>query len=195
MLRVEQGIFVEGKYDKIKLSSIIDGVIIQTNGYGIFKDKEKVALIKFYAEKTGIIILTDSDSSGFIIRNYIKGIVPNDRITNVYIPDVFGKEKRKNKPSCEGKIGVEGIDKDIILEAFAKAGIISSEGIKRDSITRLDFFELGLSGSANSSELRKSLLKRLKLPELLSTQGLLEVVNTILTKDELVNIITEIKGD
>ncbi len=195
MLRVEQAIIVEGKYDKIKLSSLIDGVIIQTNGYGIFKDKEKVALIKFYAEKTGIIILTDSDSAGFMIRNYIKGIVPNDRITNVYIPDVFGKEKRKNKPSCEGKIGVEGIDKAVILEAFAKAGIVSSEGKKRDSITRLDFFELGLSGCANSSELRKSLLKRLQLPELLSTQGLLEVVNTILTKGELVNMITEIKGD
>ncbi|NLK71329.1 MAG: DUF4093 domain-containing protein [Clostridiales bacterium] len=195
MLRVEQAIIVEGKYDKIKLSSIIDGVIIPTNGYGIFKDKEKLALIKFYAEKTGIIILTDSDSAGFLIRNYIKGIVSRGRIINVYIPDIFGKEKRKIKPSSEGKIGVEGMDKEVIMEAFAKAGIVSSEGEKRDSISRLDFYELGLSGCANSSELRKKLLKRLKLPELLSTQGLLEVVNTILTKDELVNIIAEIKGD
>ncbi|NLP26961.1 MAG: DUF4093 domain-containing protein [Clostridiales bacterium] len=195
MLRVEQAIIVEGKYDKIKLASIIDGIIIQTNGYGIFKDKEKVALIKFYAEKTGIIILTDSDSAGFLIRNYIKGIIPNDRITNVYIPDVFGKEKRKSKHSCEGKIGVEGIDKDIILEAFSKAGILSSEGVKRESITRLDFFELGLSGRANSSELRRNLLKKIKLPELLSTQGLLEVVNTIYTREELVDVIAEIKGD
>ena len=109
MLKVKQAVIVEGKYDKIKLDSIIDGVIVQTNGYSIFKDKEKLALIRFYAEKTGIIILTDSDSAGFKIRNYLKGAIPDGKIINVYIPDIFGKERRKLKPSAEGKLGVEGV--------------------------------------------------------------------------------------
>ncbi|MBQ4247912.1 MAG: toprim domain-containing protein, partial [Ruminococcus sp.] len=137
MIKINEAIIVEGKYDKIKLSSIVDAVIIITNGFGIFKDEEKLGLIRYYAQKTGIIILTDSDAAGRKIRGYIKGAVKGGKITNVYIPDVFGKEKRKTKPSAEGKLGVEGIDVDTLLEAFRKAGISASENTVRSDITKL----------------------------------------------------------
>lgn len=123
MIKINEAIIVEGKYDKIKLSSIVDAVIIVTNGFGIFRDREKLELIRYYAQKTGIIILTDSDSAGRKIRGYIKGAVKNGRIINVYIPDVFGKEKRKEKPSAEGKLGVEGIDVKTLVSAFEKSGV------------------------------------------------------------------------
>lgn len=189
---MKQAIVVEGKYDKIKLSSIIDGVIIQTDGYGIFKDKEKLDLIRFYATNTGVIILTDSDSAGFKIRNYIKGAISEGNIINVYIPDVFGKEKRKVKPSAEGKLGVEGLDVDILLNAFKEANImnISIEDEPTNKITHTDMYTLGLSGNPNSKSLRKSLLKYLNLPEHLSTSGLLEVLNTKYSLEELENILS-----
>ncbi len=190
MIKIKQAVIVEGKYDKIKLSSIIDAVIIQTNGYSIFKDKEKLELIRYYAKATGIIIMTDSDSAGFKIRNFIRGAVPDGEIINVYIPDIFGKEKRKIKPSCEGKLGVEGVDKKIITEALEKAGI-SSDTVteERDKISKADLFEIGLSGRNNSSELRKNLLRKLNLPELLSTSAMLEVLNTMMSIDELIKLI------
>jgi ribonuclease M5 len=188
MLKISQAIIVEGKYDKIKLSSIVDAVIIQTNGFGIFKDKEKLALIKFYAETTGIIILTDSDSAGFKIRNHIKGAVKSGSITNVYIPDVMGKEKRKEKPSAEGKLGVEGIDKQLILNAFKKAGISADESPEREKLTKLDLYELGLSGGKNSAALRKKLLEYLGLPSLLTSNALLEVLSNLHTRQELEDI-------
>lgn len=193
MLKIKQAVIVEGKYDKIKLSSIIDAVIIQTNGFGIFKDKEKLELIRYYAKTTGIIILTDSDSAGFKIRSHIKGAVRSGRITNVYIPDVIGKEKRKLKPSAEGKLGVEGIDKKLILEAFEKAGICADEADERPKITKADLFELGLTGGKNSAELRKRLLERLGLPSLLTANGLLEVLNTMLSVEELETMIKDIR--
>ena len=143
MISIKEAIIVEGKYDKIKLSSIVDAVIIVTNGFGIFKDSEKLELIRYYAEKTGILILTDSDSAGRKIRGYIKGAVPNGSVRNVFIPDVFGKEKRKEKPSAEGKLGVEGIDKKLILEAFRKAGVTSEERTSAPDITTAVLYELG----------------------------------------------------
>lgn len=188
MLKVKQAVVVEGKYDKIKLSSIIDGVIIVTNGYGIFKDRDTLELIRYYAEKTGIIILTDSDRAGFRIRGYLKGAVGSGKITNVYIPDVFGKEKRKEKPSSEGKLGVEGIKKQLIIEAFEKAGINFDGSAKRDPeelITPADLFELGLTGRPDSSETRRKLLSSLGLPQKLSVTGMTEILNTMLTRDEL----------
>ena len=194
MIKLEQAIIVEGKYDKIKLSSIIDGVIIVTNGFSIFKDKEKCELIRFYAQNIGIIILTDSDTAGFKIRNYIKGIVKNGQIKNVYIPDVFGKEKRKLKPSKEGKLGVEGLSKEVIFDSFKKAGILFEVNTKvGEQITRLDLYEDGLSGTKNSSENRKKFLKRLDLPELLTTSSMLEVINSMLTKEDYKKIMAEIK--
>lgn len=195
MIKIKQAIIVEGKYDKIKLSSILDAVIITTNGYGIFKDKEKLSLIRYYAEKTGIIILTDSDSSGFKIRGYLKGAIPKGSIKHVYIPDIFGKEKRKEKPSAEGKLGVEGIKAEIILEAFRKAGISADESTNEPDITSVVFYETGLSGGANSSLLRKKLQKRLGLPELMSSSALMEVLNTMMNASELAETVSQIKEE
>ncbi len=193
MIKLEQAVIVEGKYDKIKLTSIIDGVIIVTNGFGIFKDKEKLELIRYYAEKTGIIILTDSDNAGRKIRGYIKGAIKNGSIVNVHIPDIFGKEKRKTKPSAEGKLGVEGIDAKILREAFSKAGISASERIAPRDITKLTMFELGLSGGNESSILRKKLQSRLGLPSMLSAGALLEVLNTMMTAEELAEHMAAVK--
>lgn len=198
MLKVEQAIVVEGKYDKIKLESIIDATIVVTNGYGIFKDREKLELIRFYARKKGIIILTDSDGAGFKIRGFLKGSVPEGSIKNVYIPDIFGKEKRKVKPSAEGKLGVEGIKKELIVEAFRKVGInfVSEEGAEkteRNPVTRTDIYEAGLTGTPDSSEKRKKLLKKLGLPERLSTSGMLEVLNTMMSAEEFYEMMNKEK--
>ncbi|MGN0587225.1 MAG: toprim domain-containing protein [Oscillospiraceae bacterium] len=189
MIHLEQAVIVEGKYDKIKLSSIIDAVIITTNGFSVIKNKEKLDIIRFYAANKGIIILTDSDRAGFKIRNFIKGAVKNGKITNVYIPDIFGKEKRKAAPSKEGKLGVEGIDKDILIQAFEKAGIVSSEAVERGKpITKLDLYEAGLSGGENSSEKRSILLKELGMPQLLTTGGMLEIINSMMSRDEFLSL-------
>ena len=193
MIKLEQAVIVEGKYDKIKLSSIIDAVIITTNGFSIFKDQEKLELIRYYAEKNGIIIMTDSDSAGFIIRNHIKGAVKKGKIINVYIPDIMGKEKRKLKPSAEGKLGVEGVEKNIILEALKKAGVTASSAPQRKKITKTYLYILGLSGGKNSSEMRKKLLEYLKLPSLLSPNSMLEILNSMYSSEELEEIMCRIK--
>ncbi|MDE5862139.1 MAG: DUF4093 domain-containing protein [Ruminococcus sp.] len=185
MLKINQAIIVEGKYDKIKLSSVVDAVIIVTDGFRIFRDNEKLELIRYYARKTGIIILTDSDSAGRKIRGYIKGAVNDGKIINVYIPDIFGKEKRKEKPSAEGKLGVEGIDKDILTESFRKSGIHSEVSTLKKDITKYTLYELGLSGGKDSKQLRENLQKKLGLPSLMSTGSLIEVLNTMMTSQEL----------
>lgn len=195
MIKVNEAIIVEGKYDKIKLCSVVDAVIIVTDGFGIFRDSEKLGLIRYYAEKTGIIILTDSDSAGRKIRGYIKSAIKTGSVRNVYIPDVFGKEKRKVKPSAEGKLGVEGIDVKTLLEAFEKAGVTASERTSVPDITKVTLFELGLSGGNNSSELRKRLQKKLGLPSLLSAGALLEVLNTMMTAEELTEKVRELKEE
>ena len=146
MLRTDKIIIVEGRYDKIKLSSIIDAVIIETEGFGIFKDKQKQKMLRKLSDSKQIVILTDSDSAGFVIRNFISGFIPKDRIINAYIPDVYGREKRKQNFSKEGKLGVEGIDADIIRDSLEKAGVtISVETEKRKTITKQDFYSDGLS--------------------------------------------------
>lgn len=195
MLQVDEAIIVEGKYDKIKLSSVVSAVIIVTNGFGIFKDKEKLELIRYYARTTGIIILTDSDSAGRKIRGYIRGAVGEGSIKNVYIPDIFGKEKRKEKPSAEGKLGVEGIDVRTLEEAFRKAGISSSENTVRSDITKMTLFELGLSGGPESSMLRKRLQKKLGLPEHMSASALVEVLCTMMDAQELAGYVSELKEE
>lgn len=194
MLHISQAIVVEGKYDKIKLSSILDAVILVTNGFRIFRDPEKMSLLRYYAKTTGLIILTDSDTAGFKIRNYVKGAVKDGKIYHVYIPDIYGKERRKLKPSAEGKLGVEGIDREHLMAAFAKAGILTSDAPeKTDPITKYNLYELGLSGGADSKALRKQLQKHLGLPDLLSTSSLLEVLNTMMTKPELTAMLEEIQ--
>ena len=197
MIKVKEAIIVEGKYDKIKLKSFIDATIITTNGFRIFKNKKQVEMIKRLSHTNGILILTDSDAAGFMIRNHIKNIAPNGNVKQAYIPDIYGKEKRKEKPSKEGKLGVEGVSQNIIIDAIIKSGatIENMEGnIKQENqdakvISKLDFFEDGLSGGEKSKEKRLEFIKYLNLPEHLSTNSLLEVVNNIITYDEYKNII------
>ena len=192
MIHIDKAIVVEGKYDKIKLSSIFDAPIIVTDGFGVYKNKEISSLIRFYADNGGIIILTDSDSAGFRIRNHIKGLVSNDKITNVYIPEIIGKEKRKDKPSKEGTLGVEGIDKDIIIKAFENAGVLFentvSDNRKSDEcISNLDLYNLGLIGMSGSKRKRQELLKDMNLPSHISTNALLELLNRVMTKKEFLD--------
>lgn len=186
MIKLEQAVIVEGKYDKIKLSSIIDALIIETDGFGIFKDREKQRLIRRLADEKGIIILTDSDSAGFKIRSFLGGSIPKDRITHVYIPDIFGKERRKTEPSKEGKLGVEGVPTEIIMDALSKAGVncTLNEKEKKREITNIDLYELGLSGGADSKSKREKLLKYLSLPTRLSTSSFVKVLNAFTTYDE-----------
>lgn len=186
MIKIDKVIIVEGRYDKIKLSSMIDGIIIETEGFGIFKDRDKQKLIRKLSETKGIAILTDSDSAGFVIRNFITSIVPKEYITNVYIPDIYGKEKRKDSPSKEGKLGVEGVSAEILKEAFKKAGIgvSQSETNERKKITLNDFFDDGLTGDTQSKRKRTDLLKKLDLPERMSTKAMLDILNTFITYDE-----------
>ncbi len=187
MLHLEQAVIVEGKYDKIKLKSIIDAVIITTNGFSVIRDKEKLEMIRYFAKNKGIIILTDSDSAGFKIRGFLKGAINDGKIINVYIPDVFGKEKRKTSYSKEGKLGVEGIDKNVLLDAFGRAGVLSSEcAEKKSPITKLDLYELGFTGTKDSSEKRKILLSELHMPQLLTTNSMLEILNTMMERDEFI---------
>lgn len=186
MIHLKQAVIVEGKYDKIKLSSIIDALIITTDGFSVFKDREKIALIKGLAEKDGVIVLTDSDSAGFKIRNYIKGCTQNGKIINIYVPDIFGKEKRKSTPSKEGKLGVEGIPSKILIEAFNKAGVTvdSAEQKKNEAVTRIRLYDDGFIGQSDSAEKRKRLLRTLSLPAMLSTGAMLEVLNAMFTIEE-----------
>lgn len=187
MIHLKEALIVEGKYDKIKLSSITDALIITTDGFGVFKNKEKLALIKSLAENRGVIILTDSDSAGFKIRSYIKGCTQKGKIINIYIPEIFGKEKRKAEPSKEGKLGVEGIPADILRNALIKAGVATEDGGGKEKIKWADkirLFDDGFIGTDNSEEKRRKLLKKLGLPSLLSANSLIEVLNSVFTPEE-----------
>lgn len=193
MIKIKEAVIVEGKYDKIRLSSLLDTVIIETGGFGIFKDKQKQKMIRFLAEKRGIVIMTDSDSSGFKIRAFLNGITDTDNIKNVYIPDIYGKEKRKTERSSEGKIGVEGMKTEVILEALTKAGVLCGENEKTESrpITHTDFFEDGIIGGENSAEKRRKLAKKLSLPEKISSSSLLKIINSYMTYEEYKEAVNE----
>ncbi len=194
MIKIDKPIIVEGKYDIIKLSRIVDALIIKTDGFGIFKDKEKQHLLRRLAGEKGIVVLTDSDSAGFLIRKFLKSSIPEDRITHVYIPDVYGKEKRKTQAGKEGKLGVEGISEAVLLESFRKAGVICDETDtqERRLITNLDLYEAGLMGKDNSKEKRVKLMKALSLPERLSTSSLLKILNTFVTFEEFTEKLKEL---
>lgn len=194
MIRVKEAIVVEGKYDKIKLSSLVDGLIIETDGFRIFKDKEKMVLLRRLAESRGLVVLTDSDSAGFLIRHYLAGSIPSDQIKNAYIPDIFGKEKRKSAPSKEGKLGVEGVPAEAILEAFKRAGVGVKEGPASDvgqKITKADLMFAGLSGTPESAEKRRELLHRLDLPEHLSANSMLQVLNSLMGRDDFLRLVSQ----
>ncbi len=194
MIHTDKVVVVEGKYDEIKLAGIIDATIIKTDGFGIFKDKEKQQLLETLAEKRGLIILTDSDSAGFMIRNFVGSKIPSDRITHVYIPDLYGKERRKTKASAEGKLGVEGVPVDVIVEAFEKAGVSGDEKKPTPTrlITNIDFYDDGIIGGKDSKSRRIKLQKKLGLPERLSTSGLLKIINILITYDEYRELVKEL---
>ena len=193
MIKVDKIIVVEGRYDKIKLSSLIDGVIIETEGFGIFKDKEKQKLLRNLAKKKGLVILTDSDSAGFVIRSFLVSIIPNEFITNAYIPDIYGKEKRKDAQSKEGKLGVEGVSKDVIISALTKAGVCcaQTENKSEKKVTVLDLFDDGFSGSSNSKMRRLQLLKYIELPERMTPKAMLDIINSFMTYEEYKSAVIE----
>ncbi len=194
-IHVKQPVIVEGKYDKIKLESLVEGLIITTDGFRIYKDKEKLSLIRAFADNGGVIVLTDSDGAGFQIRNHLKSCIGNGKVTNIYIPDIFGKEKRKEKPSKEGKLGVEGIDAEILRKAFLEAGVLTDHEPQEPWITKADLLDDGLTGGENSAELRKRLAAELSLPERISVNALLEVLNRLYDRERYENAMRKIKGE
>lgn len=184
LIRLDRPVIVEGKYDKIALENVVDALIITTDGFGIFKNREKCDLIRRLARKKGVIIMTDSDSAGAVIRSYIKKIISDCEIINVYVPELRGKEKRKARPSKSGLIGVEGMSPEIIENALKRSGVFSVKEENRRKITKTDMFVLGLSGREDSAGKRKDFLRFLGLPESLSSSAMLDVLNNMLTADE-----------
>jgi len=192
MIKIREAIVVEGRYDKNTLSQIVDAPILETSGFGIMKDKQQLDLLRKVAATRGLVVLTDPDGAGFVIRNYLKGAIPADQLKHAYIPDVPGKERRKAAPGKEGKLGVEGMRPEVIVDALRKAGAtIEGEGTTRTvgSISKQDMMELGLSGGPNSREKRQKLLKTLDLPEHISSNAMLQALNLFLNLDELKELI------
>lgn len=187
MLRIREAIVVEGRYDKNTLSQLVDTVIVTTNGFGIFKDKAQLALLRRLAAERGLVILTDSDGAGFVIRNYLRGALPPAQVKHAYIPDLPGKERRKASPGREGKLGVEGMSPAVLLEALERAGATFEEEAAhpdRRPITKADFYALGLTGAPDSAARRAVLLKKLALPEHMTANALLEAVNLLYAREE-----------
>lgn len=195
MIKIKEAVVVEGRYDKNTLSQIVDAPILETSGFGIMKDKQQLQLLRKVAQNRGLVILTDSDGAGFVIRNFLKGAIDSKYLLHAYIPDISGKERRKSAPGKEGKLGVEGMTPQVIVDALRRAGAtFLGEETKRTvgDITKQDMMELGLSGGEGSSTLRKKLLKKLDLPEHMSTNALLQAVNLFYTLDELREIMTQL---
>lgn len=187
MIRVREAIIVEGRYDKQKLRSVVDTVVIETEGFGIFNDRERLRYIRRLAEKRGIIVLTDPDSAGFVIRRYLKGAVDPSAVRHAYIPDVPGKERRKRSPSREGKLGVEGMSEEVLLAALRACGATiegETEASPSPGLKKSDLYADGLLGQPGSARLRAALLRALSLPERLGSNGLLEALNAMCTKEE-----------
>lgn len=192
MIKVNEAIIVEGKYDKIRLANIVDATIITTEGFRIFKDAEKTALIKLLAQKRGIVILTDSDRAGQMIRKQVEKIAGKENIKNVYLPPIVGKEKRKTTPSADGVLGVEGTDDEIILNALARAGITGEEkAVQGKRITKTDLYNMGLSGTDGAAEKRAELCRRLSLPDFLPANTLLDVLNSLYGYDDFIAEVKE----
>ena len=193
MHSVREVIVVEGRYDKNALSQVVDAVIIETSGFGIFNDAEKRKLLQTMAEARGLIVLTDSDGAGFVIRNYIKGCVDPKLVKHAYIPDIYGKERRKSAPSREGKLGVEGMKPQVLLDALIRAGATFDDEENKKSaprISKADMYAHGLSGREGSAEKRAQLIKQLGLPERLTADGLLDVLNATMSREEFLSIQT-----
>ena len=191
MVKIREAIVVEGRYDKNTLSQILDAPILETSGFGIFKDKQQMALLRKIAETRGLIVFTDSDGAGFVIRNHIKSAIPGKFLKHAYIPDIYGKERRKSAPGKEGKLGVEGMAKEVILESLRRAGatIEGEEAPETRQITKQDLMELGLSGTPEASANRLKLLKKLNLPEHMSPNAMLQALNLLYSLEELTTFV------
>ena len=194
MIKLRQAVIVEGRYDKIKLKNLIDAPIIETNGFRVFNDKERQSLIRRIADKRGILVMTDSDGAGLVIRNFLNGVIDKSKIKHCYIPQLEGKEKRKERMSKEGFLGVEGVPDEVIIEAVRKSGaeIIGEQAEKSAEITKADLYSLGLTGSDNSAKKRKRLLQELGMPDYLSSNAMLTALNCLYSYEELYDIITEL---
>ena len=190
MVKIKEAILVEGRYDKNTLSQIVDAPILETGGFGIFKDKKQMSLLRTVAEKRGLIVFTDSDGAGFVIRNHVKSAIPSKYLKHAYIPDIMGKERRKAAPGKEGKLGVEGMKPEVILEALRRSGatIEGAESLTANRITKQDLMELGLSGGADAAAKRLKLLKQLSLPEHMSPNAMLQALNLLYSLEELTSL-------
>ena len=188
-MRIQEAIVVEGRYDKATLAGVVDTVILETAGFGVFKDGERLALLRKLAAKRGLIVLTDSDGAGFVIRNFLKGTIPKEQVKHAYVPDVYGKERRKRAPGKEGKLGVEGMPPDVLRNAILRAGatVLDEDGPSRPTgdLTPADLFALGLSGTPDAAQRRAALLRKLELPEHMSAKALLAALNALYTPSEL----------
>lgn len=194
-LRIREVVVVEGRYDKAALSGVVDTLILDTAGFGVFRDGERLALLRRLAEKRGLIVLTDPDGAGFVIRNYLKGAIPKGQIKHAYVPDVYGKERRKRAPGREGKLGVEGMGPDVLRQAILNAGatVLDGEAPVREqgNLTPADLYALGLSGTPDAAERRAELLRKLELPEHMSAKALLAALNALYTPEELEKLLAE----
>ena len=194
MVKIKEAIVVEGRYDKNTLSQIVDAPILETAGFGIFKDKQQMALLRRVADTRGLIVFTESDGAGFVIRNHIKSAIPSRSLKHDYIPDIFGKERRKAAPGKEGKLGVEGMTPEVIIDALRRAGatLEGESAAPGNQITKQDLMELGLSGGADASAKRLVLLKKLGFPEHMSANAMLQALNLLYSLDELNELVKEL---
>ncbi len=188
-LRIREAVVVEGRYDKAALAGVVDTLILETAGFGVFNNRERLAFLRRLAEKRGLIVLTDSDGAGFVIRNFLKGAIPKSQLKQAYIPDVYGKERRKRAPGREGKLGVEGMPPQVLRRAILRAGATvlddSAPNCPQGNLTPADLFALGLSGTPDAAQRRSELLKHLDLPEHMSAKALLSALNALYTPEEL----------
>ena len=194
MRKIKEVIVVEGRYDKNTLAQVVDATVVTLGGFAVFNDKEKVAFLRRLAAERGLIVLTDSDGAGFVIRNYLKGALPKEQVKQAYIPDILGKEKRKRAPGKEGKLGVEGMKPKVILEALRRAGatfLDEETAAEKTPITKADLMEWGLAGGAGSSQRRQALLRRLDLPEHLTANGMLEALNLLTDREKLAELLQD----
>ena len=198
MLKIKEAIVVEGRYDKNTLSQLVDTMIIETKGFGIFKDNERLSLLRRLARERGLVVLTDSDGAGFVIRNFLKGAIPPQQVKHAYIPDLFGKERRKRQPGKEGKLGVEGMRPQVLEEALRRAGVTfldqePGEQTPRRLITKADLFSAGLSGGPDTASRRQMLLRRLDLPEHMTANAMLEALNVFCTYEEFQTAVSNLE--
>ena len=195
MIKLRQAIVVEGKYDKNALRQLVDAPVFETNGFGVMKNRELVELLRLTARRRGLIVLTDSDGAGFVIRNYLRGILSEGTVYHAYLPDLYGKEKRKAHASKEGKLGVEGVPEEVILEAVRKSGALDKTPRPHGGITRAELYALGLSGGKDSAARRTLLLKALDLPQRLSGKALLQVLNCVTDLEALQTLARRLWGE